>query len=36
VFEAAKGCDHTFTDAEVLSLCAAYQQAQRTPAGAAA
>jgi 2-isopropylmalate synthase len=36
VFEAAKGCDHTFTDAEVLSLCAAYQQARRTPAGAAA
>ncbi|HKP74451.1 MAG TPA: LeuA family protein [Longimicrobiaceae bacterium] len=35
VFDAAKGCDHTFTDAEVLALCAAYREA-RTPAGAAA
>src|SRR6185436_7578967 len=36
VFEAAKTCDHTYTVAEVLALCAAWRDAQRTPAGAAA
>ena len=35
VFEAAKQCDHTFTDAEVNALCAEYA-AQQQPAGAAA
>jgi len=35
VFEAAKRCDHTFSDAEVLALCGGYPGA-RSPAGAAA
>jgi 2-isopropylmalate synthase len=36
VFEAAKKCDHTFTDAEVLGLCAAYAGSRGRLAGAAA
>jgi 2-isopropylmalate synthase len=32
VFDAAKTCDHTYTDAEVLALCAAYRA---SPAAAA-
>jgi 2-isopropylmalate synthase len=35
VFEAAKTCDHTFSDDEVRALCEAYARA-RQPAGAAA
>ncbi|HEV7589688.1 MAG TPA: LeuA family protein [Longimicrobium sp.] len=36
VFEAAKSCDHTYSDAEVLALCAAYRASRTAPAGAAA
>jgi 2-isopropylmalate synthase len=36
VFEAAKRCDHTFTDAEVLSICAAYSDAAAAPVAEAA
>jgi isopropylmalate/homocitrate/citramalate synthase len=36
VFEAAKTCDHTFTDDEVLALCDAYRQAREAVAGVAA
>jgi 2-isopropylmalate synthase len=36
VFECAKTCDHTYTDAEVLALCAAYRASRPAPAGAAA
>lgn len=35
VFEAAKGCDHTFSDAEVVKLCEAYR-ARPVETGAAA
>jgi 2-isopropylmalate synthase len=34
VFDAAKTCDHTYSDAEVMALCAAYGATQ--PAGSAA
>jgi len=37
VFECAKTCDHTYTDAEVFALCAAYRASHAAqPAGAAA
>ena len=37
VFECAKTCDHTYTDAEVLAICASYRASQTAqPAGAAA
>ncbi|HEX9939886.1 MAG TPA: hypothetical protein VGB15_22315, partial [Longimicrobium sp.] len=36
VFAAAKKCDHTFTDAEVLALCAEYQAKPNGTAAAAA
>lgn len=36
VFEAAKKCDHTFADAEVHALCAAWAVSASVPAGAAA
>jgi 2-isopropylmalate synthase len=37
VFECAKSCDHTYTDAEVLDLCAAWQASKAgQTAGAAA
>jgi 2-isopropylmalate synthase len=36
VFEAAKKCDHTFTDAEVLALCAEYQAVPNGTAAAVA
>jgi 2-isopropylmalate synthase len=32
VFECAKTCDHTYSDAEVLGLCAAYRAAQTAAA----
>ena len=36
VFECAKTCDHTYTDAEVLALCAEYRASPAAAAGAAA
>ena len=36
VFEAAKTCDHTYSDAEVLALCAEYRASRTAPAAGAA
>jgi 2-isopropylmalate synthase len=36
VFECAKSCDHTYSDAEVLALCAAYRAPRTAPAAGAA
>jgi len=36
VFECAKTCDHTYTDAEVLALCAAYRASLAAPPASAA
>jgi 2-isopropylmalate synthase len=36
VFECAKTCDHTYSDAEVLALCAGYRVSRTAPAAGAA